>query len=227
MKKRKARLITVQNSHRGIEIRSRSTGTVFVVKRKAPEEGHRKLGFQISGYGKCIAQKKAMKEKAILFGEAIRSSTRSRSEIGMAYNAFYMPSLGYGTPAMTLTKQDCEEIQKPVVNAILPKMGIARSALRAVIFGTAQFGGLGLTHLAAMQGHTRLQYLLGHLRCGKATGRLMQMLLEHTQLECGCRGNSLAQDYNSYSALLIKKTWITEVWDHLNTCKATVEVDGL
>jgi hypothetical protein len=108
-----------------------------------------------------------------------------------------MPSLGYGTPATTLTNQDFEEIQKPVVNVILPKMGITRSAPRAVIFGTAQFGGLGLTHLTAMQGHTRLQYLLGHLRCGDATGRLMQMLLEYTQLECGCNGNPLAQDCNN------------------------------
>jgi hypothetical protein len=147
-----------------------------------------------------------------------------------AYNAFYMPSLGCGTPAPTLTKQYCDEIPKPVVNAILPKMGIARSAPRAVIFGTAQFGGIGgldLTHLAEMQGHTRLQYLLGHLRCGDATGRLMQMLLEYTQLECGCHGNPLAQDYNNYSALIINTNWITEVWEHLNTCKATVEVDGV
>jgi hypothetical protein len=77
-----------------------------------------------------------MKEKAILSAEAIMSSTMWRDEIGMAYNSFYMPSLGYGTPATTLTKQDCEEIQKPVVNAILPNMGVARSTLRAVIFGT-------------------------------------------------------------------------------------------
>jgi hypothetical protein len=45
------------------------------VKHKAPEEGHMTLGFQISGDVKCTAQKKAMKEKAILFGEAIMSST--------------------------------------------------------------------------------------------------------------------------------------------------------
>jgi hypothetical protein len=175
----------------------------------------------------CIAQKKAVKEKGILFGEAIRSSTIWRGESGMAYNAFYMPSLGYGKPAMTLTKQDCEEIQKPVVNVILPKMGIARSAPRAVVFGTPQFGGLGLTHLAALQGHTRLKYLLGHLRCGDATGRLMQMLLEYTHLECGRRGNTLAQDYNNYSALLINTNWMKEVWEHPHTCKANVEVDGL
>jgi hypothetical protein len=101
-----------------------------------------------------------MKEKAILFGEAIRISTMWRGEIGMVYNAFYMPSLGYGTPVTTLTKKDCEEIQRPVVNAILPKMGIARTIPRAVVFGTAQFGGLGLTHIASLQDHTRLQYLL-------------------------------------------------------------------
>jgi hypothetical protein len=150
----------VQDSHRRIEITSRSTETVSGVKRKVPEEGHKTLGFQISSDGKCIAQKKAMREKSILFGEAIRSSTMWRSESGMAYNAFYMLSLGYGTPATTLIKQDCEEIKKPVVNDILPKMGIARSAPRVFIFGTAQFGGMGLTHLTTIQGHTRLQYLL-------------------------------------------------------------------
>jgi hypothetical protein len=113
------------------------------------------------------------------------------------------------------------------VNAILPKMNIAQSAPRAVLFGTAQFGGRELTHLVALEGHTILQYLLGHLRCGDATGHLMQMLLEPTQLECGCCGNPLAQDYNKYAALLINTNWIMEVWEHLHTCRATVEVDRL
>jgi hypothetical protein len=56
----------------------------------------------------------------------------------MAYNAFYMPSMGYGTHATTLSMKDCEEIQRPVVNAILPKMGIARTTTRVVVFGTTQ-----------------------------------------------------------------------------------------
>jgi hypothetical protein len=45
------------------------------VKRKAPEKGNRTLGFQISGDGKYNAQKKVMKEKAILYGEVIRNNT--------------------------------------------------------------------------------------------------------------------------------------------------------
>jgi hypothetical protein len=59
------------------------------------------------------------------------------------------------------------------VNAILPKMEIARSAPRKVVFGTKQYGGLGLTHLAALQDNIRLQYLLGPLRFGDTTGELM------------------------------------------------------
>jgi hypothetical protein len=138
-----------------------------------------------------------------------------------------MLSLGYGTPSMTLTKKYCEEIQNTVMNDILPKMGIARSAPRVIVFGTAQFGGLGLTYLAALQGHTRLKYLLVHLRCGDEMGRLMEIRLEYTQLECGCRGNPLAQNYNNYSPLIISTNWIMEVWEHIHTCKATVEVDGV
>jgi hypothetical protein len=113
------------------------------------------------------------------------------------------------------------------VNAILPKMGIATSAPSKFVFGTKLYGGLGLTHLAAMQGNIRLQYLLGHLRCGDTTGKLMQMLLEYTQLECGCRVNPLQQDYKKYECLHLNKNWITEVWGHLSTCKATVEIHGL
>jgi hypothetical protein len=155
---------------------------VFGVKRKSPEGGHIKLEFQISGDGNCIAQDKVMKEKNILFGEAITSSTMWRGKSGMAYNSFCMPSLECGIPATKLTKKDCEEIQRPTMNMILPKMGIARSAPRAAILGTTQFGGLGLTHLAPLQGHTILQYILGYLGCEDITGCLIQMLLECTQL---------------------------------------------
>jgi hypothetical protein len=55
----------------------------------------------------------------------------------------------------------------------------------------------------------------------------MEMLLEYTQLECGCGGNPLLQDYENYECLLLNKIWITEVWGHLSTCKATVEIKGV
>jgi hypothetical protein len=147
-----------------------------------------------------------------------------RSESDVAYNSFYLPSLGYGMCATTLSFQECEDIQRPVINAILPKMGINSKAARAVVFGTAQFGGIGPDHLSTIQGHIRLQYLLSHIRCGDHTGQLMRMLIEYTQLECGTMDNILEQDYNRFSNCVVNKNWITEIWQHLHSCKATVAV---
>jgi hypothetical protein len=78
----------------------------------------------------------------------------------MAYNLFYMPSLAYGTPVTSISLAECTILQEPVVNAILPKMGINRKAPRAVVFGTSKYGGFKLDHLAAVQGFGWLQYLM-------------------------------------------------------------------
>jgi hypothetical protein len=150
-----------------------------------------------------------MSKKAVLFGEAIVGSLLWRSESAVAYNLFYLPSLGYGMCATTLSFRECEEIQRPVINAILPKMGINRKAAIAVVFGAAQFGGLGMDQLATLQWHSRLQYILGHIRCGDHTGQLMRILIEYTQLGCGTTENILEQDYDKFSNCIMNKNWIT------------------
>jgi hypothetical protein len=103
-------------------------------------------------------------------------------------------------------------------------MGISRKAHQSVVFGTAKFGGLGLEHLAAYQGHNRLQYLIGHLRCNSTTGKLMRSMLDYTHLECGCSGNVLEEDYERYSQVMLKENWITGIWEHLHSCKSTLTI---
>jgi hypothetical protein len=99
-------------------------------------------------------------------------------------------------------------MQKPVVNSILPKMGINRKAGRAVVFGTSQHGGLRHDHLSTVQLYGQLQYLLGSIRCNDTTGQLARMMLEFAKLECGCISNVLEQDYERYNGTIIDKNWI-------------------
>jgi hypothetical protein len=106
-----------------------------------------------------------------------------RGEYSIAYGSYYMPSLAYSMPASSLTTKECEDIQRPVVAAILPKMGIVRNAARAVVFRPSQYCGLGLDHIAAVQGHNRIQYLIGHIRSKSLTGKLIRNQLDYTQLE--------------------------------------------
>jgi hypothetical protein len=167
-----------------MSLMSRATGSTSGIKRKSPEAGHITLVFHMTGDGTISTHKKVMSEKSVLFGETIVGSSLWRSESAIAYNSFYLPSLGYGMCATTLALQECEDIQSPVINAILQKMGIHRKATRAVVFGTAKFGGLGLDNSSTIQGNSNLQYLLGSLGCGDHTGQLTRMLIEYTQLEC-------------------------------------------
>jgi hypothetical protein len=179
--------------HKGINLTSKIEGTTVGIKRKAPSDSHRTLGFHLQGNGETDSHKKVMREKAESYGEAIRGSILKRGESSTAYNCYCMPSIAYGTPATTLTFKECDDIQKPVVIAILPKMGITSKAPRAVVFSTPRYGGIRLDHLAAVQIHGQLQYLLGHLRCKDTTGKLIRMMMEFAQMECGCTGNVFEQ----------------------------------
>jgi hypothetical protein len=130
----KAKMVQIKQSHKGISLTSKSEGKTVGIKRKAPSDSHRTLGFHLQGNGKTDSHKKIMREKAEAYGEAIRGCILKRGESSTAYNCYYMPSIAYGTPATTLAFTECDDLQKPIVNAILPKMGITSKAPRAVVF---------------------------------------------------------------------------------------------
>jgi hypothetical protein len=130
-----------------------------------------------------------------LYSEATDSIILWKSEAKLDYNTFYMKSIGYGTPSTSLSYQECDDMQKPIVNSILLQMGINRKAARAVVFVTSHHGGLGLDHFAPFHMYGQLQYLRGSIRCNNTTWQLARMMLKFAKLECGCTANVLEQDY--------------------------------
>jgi hypothetical protein len=149
------KLIQVEPHHRSINMTSRSSGLISGIKRKSPTEGHHTLGFFMKGDGTSNDHLQVMHEKGLAYAMAIRNSTLQRGECSMAYGAYYLPSLAYGTPTTTLSYKECEDVQRAVIAAILPKMGIVRNAERKVVSGTSKYGGLGLDHLATIQHYSR------------------------------------------------------------------------
>jgi hypothetical protein len=138
-----SRLIQVEPQHRLITMTSRSSGHISGIKRKSPTEGHRTLGFFMTDDGTSNEHRRVMKEKGLAYAMAIRNSTLQRGECSMAYGAFNLPSVVYGTPATTLSYKECEDVQRAVIAAILPKMGIVRNAARKVVFSVNPSGKAG------------------------------------------------------------------------------------
>jgi hypothetical protein len=221
-----SKLIQIEPQHRSITMTSRSSGQVSGIKRKAPTEGHRTLGFFMTGDGTSNEHKRVMKEKGLSYAMAIRNSTLQCVECSMAYGAYYFPSLAYGTPATTLSYKEFEDFQRAVVAEILPKMGIVRNAAIKVVFVSAKYYGLGLNHLTTIQNYSRLQYLIGHIRSKSITSKLIRQQLDYTQLEICCSAQVLGQDYNPYSQAILCPNWITSIWESLHACKASVPINS-
>jgi hypothetical protein len=134
----------------------------------------------------------------------------------MAYGAYYSPSLAYDTPATILSYKECEDVQRALIAAIQPKVGITHNAARKVMFGTAKYGGLGIDHLATIQNYSRLQYLIGHIRSKSITSKIIHQQLDYTQLKIGCSAQVLGQDFTRYSQAILCPNWITEIWESLH-----------
>jgi hypothetical protein len=131
-------IVQIKQSHKGINTTSKSKGITVGINRKVLSNSHRTLGFHLQGDEKTDLHKKVMREKAEAYGEATSGSLLQRGDSSTVYNSYYMPIIVYSTPVKKISFQECDELQKPVVNAILPKMGITSKAPRAVVFGTAR-----------------------------------------------------------------------------------------
>jgi hypothetical protein len=80
-KKRVPTLLANKTTHRGIVMKSKATGTISAVKRKAVSQGHRTLGCHLCGDRTSRAHKKVMKENDTKHGEAIKSSSLQRGNV--------------------------------------------------------------------------------------------------------------------------------------------------
>jgi hypothetical protein len=105
-------------------------------------------------------------------------------------------------------------------------MGIVRNAARKVVFGSVKYYGLGLDHLTTTHNYSRLQYLIGHIRSKSITSKLIRQQLDYTHLEIGCSAQVPGQDYNRYSQAILCPNWITEIWESLHACKASVAINS-
>jgi hypothetical protein len=55
----------------------------------------------------------------------------------------------------------------------------------------------------------------------------MKMLIEFTQLECGCPEAILETSCVQYKPTILTGNWVTEIWAYLALCGAKLEISGL
>lgn len=222
----RASFLPIHTDHDNILVQNSITTKTTKIKRLHPTKGLRTLGCYISGDCTSAYAFKILLQKAKAFAAAIQNSNLTKAEGILAYNLYYLPSIGFSTHTTSLDKTQCNRIQSPILMALLPKMGICRTTSRDIVFGPSELGGLQLHDLYTFQQQQKLKYLIGHLRARDITADLLQISLSVTQLDVGMPTPFLELRYSEYGRWLSTKTWITSLWQFLSHNDITVSLQS-
>ena len=94
----------------------------------------------------------------------LSNSMATPQEAFMTYSFQYLLAITYCLPITTFSKKECDKIQKPFINALLPKLRIKRHMKRAIIWGPMKYNGLNIKDLYTKQLCSSLNKFTSHIR---------------------------------------------------------------
>ena len=150
----------------GVQIQIKETGKdqPTKIKHLDCDEAHRTLGVYKTITGNQMEQKKQTSQKGETITRAVGAATFTRKQTKTAWNAIYIPGVTYLSVATYLQEKELVQIESKAIMVFLPKMGYNRTTARAVVYGPAEQGGIGIKSLYAEQSIAQITALMQHTR---------------------------------------------------------------
>ncbi len=187
------------------------------IKQVEPHTGSRVLGVWLAPDGNNAEDLKMLCAKRSAMGRNIAASRLSRTEVAMAYEYMLRPSMKYPLCGTTLSKKECDIVDRSYLPYLLSQMGFNKNIKRLILFGPPLLGCFGFTDTFTDQG-------ICHLSLKQEIGTLLLILIEHLQLKIG-----FSRQIFGYNFARIKKncerSWLTCLWQFLNSIWATVIIE--
>jgi hypothetical protein len=181
------------------------------ITRLKPNEGTRVLGVRLAMDGTFGDEYKYRLEQSKSMAAKLYQSHLSPLDSFMVYETRYRPALEYPLRVTTFTTSELQNIQKPFIFLLLPKIGLNRHMPRDVIYGPIFRGGLGLVNLEERQIIQHFEVFQGHLRRNDDLGKSIRIQLATQQLEIGC-GEFFINTNPSHYAYGTSNTRLSYLW---------------
>ena len=108
------------------------------IKRNNPSQAERYLGIRIAPNGQMGTEFKFRKKQAETLARNLAKIYMTRPEVTLAYQSRWLSLVGFFTSITTSTRKQCKDIQLPIYQAILPKMGYNRHIPLVIRYGPAK-----------------------------------------------------------------------------------------
>ena len=194
------------------------------IKHLDCDEAHRTLGIYKTITGNQQEQKKQTSQKSETISRAVGASHFTRKQAKTAWNAIYIPGVTYPSVATYLKQKELEKIENRAITVFLPKMGYNRTTARAVVYGPAEHGGIGIKNLYAEQSIAQITALIQHTRLQSPLGRTIRINLDWVQIIAGI-GLPVLEDTRPIKH--IEGEWFMAIREFLHKTNCDVKIDGI
>jgi hypothetical protein len=212
-------------NHQPLQISTSPESTVQCIQMYEANAAHKTLGCYRALDGNETTQFNHLLDKSKDWARQLQSKYLSRQEAWMTYHIYFLPQVLYSLTTTNLTQQQCNIIQSPVVNAILPLLGFNRHTSRSIVFGPTRYGGIGLSDLYTEMYTRRIESVLTHTRdSNSAVGRLMKINLNLIQL---LHGQSIPYLASNTEIKYIQPTWFSGLHQFIVQHHMTIKIQDL
>jgi len=201
-------------------------GCITNIRHAMPNQGMKMLGVRRSMSGNFDDEFDHRCKQVTIMAGQIRAAKIDQRDMLMILKIRYYPAIRWCMPITTFTNKQCNTIQRPMINAALPKLGINRNMPRTVVFGPLRYGGFDILSLSTDEQlckHTKMT--LSHLRSKSSTGTSMHHLLSAFQLYVGCEFPFWSENPADYPHAPSPQTSrISYLWHKLRSIGTTLYV---
>ena len=166
--------------------------------RLEPNEADRVLGVRLPLDGTMDVEYRHRLQQMKDFARKLSTAPLSHYDAYIVYESRYRAMIRYPLEVTQFTPKQCHNLQRPVIDALLPKMGLNRKMPRVVIYGPLALGGREIMDVRIEQIISQWDMTRGHLCREDRAGRGLQLTLQDHQCIVGSDGLFLNEDPNKY-----------------------------
>jgi hypothetical protein len=133
----------------------------------------------------------------------------------IAYRFKLWPGIRYGLSTLAMPLATAQDTLQKNFFRILPFLGINRNVKQEWRTLNCTFWGIGLLDLAVEHTIGMINIFVQHYGAGTTVALKYSASLEALQLEIGCTGNPLEEDYERYQ-WLATESWVESFWEQLH-----------
>ena len=190
--------------------------------------GNRLLGVRMSANGTFNEEFQFRVNQSSEFATLINQANIDRHEAHLIYTTRIKPTIQYPLSITTFTDEQCREIQKPLMNAILPKMGFNRKMPRVVCYGPKIMGGVNIIKIEYNQIIRHIMIMRKHIYNNDYIGKKYIELINTYQKFIGCNKFFMKEDPKNYPYRpKSDKNSITYLWEKVNQYEIEIDIEGI